>query len=103
MAEVKRHHKKKVTLTKRSKKAAEKLKKDTNASNKEVVATVAKELKTTKSALDKTRASKAVVLTELAALKDSSKRLTVYTKAIAAADKALNKPAKKRRKKKAAK
>ncbi|MFK5948141.1 MAG: L,D-transpeptidase family protein, partial [Methylococcales bacterium] len=49
---------------------------------------------------DKARASKAVVMTELAALKVSSKRLTAYTKAIAAADKTINKPAKKRRKRK---
>jgi len=103
LAEVKRHTKKKTTLTKRSKTAAAKLKKDTNAANKKAVATVAKELKATKAALDKARASKAVVLTELAALKAASKRLTAYTKAIAAADKALNKPAKKRRKRKATK
>ena len=103
LAEVKRHLKKKSTLTKRSKTAAAKLKKDTNAANKKAVAAVAKELKATKAALDKARASKTVVLTELAALKAASKRLTAYTKAIAAANKVLNKPAKKRRKKKATK
>ena len=48
--------------------------------------------------MDKTRASKAVVLTELASLKAASKRLTAYTKAITAADKVLNKPAKRRSK-----
>ena len=98
LAEVKRHTRKKATLTKRNKTAAAKLKKDANAANKKAVAGVAKELKATKAALDKARASKAVVMTELAALKVSSKRLTAYTKAIAAADKVLNKPAKKRRK-----
>ena len=100
LTEVKRHLKKKVTITKRSKAAAAKLKKDTNAANKKAVAAVAKELNATKAVLDKTRASKAVVLTELASLKSASKRLTAYTKAIAAADKVLNKPAKKRIKRK---
>jgi len=103
LAEVKRHLKKKTTLTKRNKTAAAKLKKDANAANKKAAATVAKELKSTKAALDKARTNKAVVLTELAALKSASKRLGAYTKAIAAADKVLNKPAKKRRKKRAAK
>ncbi len=102
-AEVKRHTKKKATLTKRNKTAAAKLKKESNAANKKAVTAVAKELKTTKVALDKARASKAVVSTELSALKSAAKRLTAYTKAIAAADKVLNKPAKKRRKKKTGK
>ncbi len=102
-AEIKRHTKKKATLTKKSKTAATKLKKDTNAANKKAVAAVTKELKSTKAALDKARASKAVVSTELASLKAASKRLTAYTKAIAAADKVLNKPAKKRRKRKTTK
>jgi len=103
LAEVKLHLKKKATLTKRSKAATAKLKKDTNAANKKAVAAIAKELKSTKAALDKARASKTVVLTELAALKVSSKRLTAYTKVISATDKALNKPAQKRRKKRVAK
>ena len=102
-AEIKRHTKKKTTLTKRNKTAAAKLKKDTNAANKKAVAAVAKDLKSTKVALDKARASKAVVSTELAALKSVSKRLNAYTNAIAAADKILNKPVKKRRKKKVTK
>ncbi len=71
--------------------------------NKKAVAAVAKELNATKNALDKTRVSKAAVSAELAALKAAAKRLTAYTKAIAAADKVLNKPVKKRKKKKVAK
>ncbi len=102
-SEIKRHVKKKTTLTKKSKTAAAKLKKDTNTANKKAAATVVKELKSTKAALDKARASKAVVLTELASLTAASKRLTAYTKAIAVADKTLNRPAKKRRKRKIAK
>lgn len=97
LAEVRRHLKKKTTLTKRSKTASAKLKKDANAANRNAVATITKELKTTQSALDKARTGKAVVLTELASLRIASKRLNSYSKAIASCDKALNKPAKKRR------
>ncbi len=102
-AEVKRQLKKKATLTKRNKTAAAKKKKDANAINRKAAATVAKELKSTKSALDKARASNAVISSELGELKIASKRLTAYTKAIAAADKVLNKPAKKRKKRKSTK
>ncbi len=98
-AEVKRFTKKKTTLTKRNKTAAAKVKKDANAANKKAAASVAKDVKATKSALDKARANKAVVAEELAALKAASKRLTAYTKAISAADKVLNKVAKKKKKK----
>ena len=101
--EVKRLTKKKAVLTKRSKTAAARLKKDANAINKKAMATVTKDKKATQSALDKARTSKAVVSTELAALKAASKRLTAYTKSIAAIEKVLNKPAKKRIKRKAAK
>lgn len=103
LAEVRRHLKKKTTLTKRSKTASAKLKKDANAANRKAVATITKELKTTQSALDKARTGKAVVLTELASLRIASKRLNDYLKAIASCDKALNKPAKKRRKAKKSK
>ena len=102
-AEVKRHLKKKATLTKRNKTAAAKQKRDANAVNRKAAATVAKELKSTKVVLGKARASKAALLSELGELKVASKRLTAYTKAIAAADKALNKPAKKRKKRKSTK
>jgi hypothetical protein len=103
LADVKRHLKKKTILTKRSKTAAAKLKKESNAVNRKAVAAVTKELKATNAALNKARTSKAAVLTELAALKSASKRLTAYTRSISALDKVLNKPAKKRIKKKAAK
>ena len=96
-AEVKRHSKKKMTLTKRNKTATTKNKKLPNAANKKAAAAVVKELNSTKAALDKSRANKAVVTTELAALRAAAKRLNAYTKAIAAADKVLNKPVKKKR------
>ncbi len=99
-AEIKRHAKKKAVLTKRRKATAAKLKKIANAENKKSVAAVTKEMKSVQSALDKARASKSAVSTELAALKASSKRLTAYTKAISAIDKVLNKPVKKKRAKK---
>jgi len=97
LAEINRHLKKKATLTKRNKTASAKLKKEANATNKSAVAAVVKELTATNAALTKVRTSKAAVLTELALLRSSSKRLNAYTKAITAADKIINKPAKKRR------
>jgi len=102
-AEVKRHSKKKMTLTKRNKTATAKNKNSPNAANKKAAAAVVKELKSTKAALDKSRANKAVVTTELAALRSAAKRLNAYTKAIAAADKILNKPVKKKRRTKKSK
>ena len=97
-AECKRHMKKKSTLTKRSKTAQAKYKKSPDAAGKKAIATVTKELKVTESALAKARNTKAGLIVEWDALKVASKRLTAYTKAIATADKALNKPTKKRRK-----
>jgi hypothetical protein len=97
-AECKRHMKKKSTLTKRSKTASDKYKKSPDAASKKAVAAVTKELKATVTALGKARATKAVQLVELDSIKKSSKRLTAYTKGIAAADKVLNKPTKNRRK-----
>lgn len=101
--EVKRHTKKKATLAKRIKTATTKFKKDANAANKKAVAAVTKEMITIKSALDKSRAHKALVALELSALKAASKRLTAYTKAVAAADKILNKPVPKKKKRKTTK
>ena len=97
-AEVKRHSKKKATLSKRKKTASTRQKKNPNAENRKAVTAVIKEIKSTGSALDKARASKAVTSTELSALKSAEKRLSAYTKAIAAADKVLNKPKKRRKK-----
>lgn len=102
-ADVKRHTKKKATLAKRVKTAAARLRKDANATNKKAAAAVTKELNGIKSALDKSRAHKALVAMELSALNAAKKRLDSYTKAVAAADKVLNKPVKKKKKRKAAK
>ena len=96
-AECKTLMKRKSALTKRSKTATAKYKKAPDAASKKAVATVAKDIKTTVSALDKARKTKASLIIEWDGLKIASKRLTAYTKGIAAADKILNKPAKKRR------
>ena len=61
------------------------------------VISVTKELKATDTALVKARANKKAILEELALLKAAAQRLNAYTKAIATADKALNKPVKKKR------
>lgn len=97
--QIKQYTKKKATLTKRNKTAAARLKRDPSAVNKKAAATVSKDLNAIKTALEKTRANKTALSTELSALKAAAKRLTAYTKGINAADKVLNKPAKKKRKK----
>jgi len=61
------------------------------------------ELAATRKALAKTRAAKAINSPELAALKAAQRQANAYSKAIAQADKALNKPKKKRRKRAARK
>ena len=101
--EVKRQTKKKGVLAKRNVAAKAKLKKVADATNKKLVSTVGKELKSVTSAQSKARVSKAIVATELASLKVAQKRLNAYSKAIAAADKVLNKPVKKRAKTKKSK
>ena len=98
-AEVKRHTKKRSTLTKRKKTTAARQKSNPNAENRKALAAVVKELKTTISAQDKARTNKAKTTDELTALRDASKKLNAYSKAIAAADRALNKPKKKVRRK----
>jgi hypothetical protein len=97
LAEVRRHLRKKRALTKRAATANNKLKKESNAENRKALAAVTKELKVADTALAKARANKKAILEELALLKAAAKRLNAYTKAIATADKALNKPVKKKR------
>ena len=98
-AEVKRHTKKRSILTKRKKAATTKQKSNPNAANRKALATVVKELKSTISAQEKARTNKTKTTEELNGLRDASKRLNAYSKAIAAADRVLNKPKKKARRK----
>jgi hypothetical protein len=100
--EGRRLSKKRVTLIKRRKAAAAKAQKDPVAANKAALKAVDKELAAIRKAAAKNRTVKAANFDELSGLRTSCKRLNAYTKAIAAADKALNKPKKKVRRRKAA-
>lgn len=101
-AEGKRLGKKRVTLIKRRKAAAAKAQKDPVAANKNALKAVDKELAAIRKAAAKNKTVKAANFDELSGLRTSCKRLNAYTKAIAAADKVLNKPRKKTKKRKAA-
>ncbi len=100
--EGRRLSKKRVTLIKRRKAAAAKAQKDPVAANKAALKAVDKELAAIRKAAAKNRTVKAANFDELSGLRTSCKRLNAYTKAIAAADKALNKPKKKVRRRKVA-
>ncbi len=101
-AEGKRLSKKRVTLIKRRKAASAKAQKDPVAVNKNALKAVDKELAAIRKAAAKNKAIKAANFDELSGLRVSCRRLNAYTKAIAAADRALNKPKKKTKKRKAA-
>jgi hypothetical protein len=100
--EGKRLSKKRVTLAKRRKAAAARAQKDPVVANKSALKAVDKELAAIRKEVAKNRAAKAANFEELSGLRTSCRRLTAYTKAIAAADKVLNKPKKKTKKRKAA-
>ena len=97
-AESRRLNKKRATLVKRSKVAAVKAKADPSAATRKALREAVTELAATRKALAKTRAAKAVNTPELAALKVAQRQANAYGKAIAQADKVLNKPKKKRKK-----
>ena len=96
-------NKKRASLMKKVKTATNKMKKDANAANKKAVATIKKDIAAIKKEVAKHKSVKTVVSEELAALKLASKRAAAYAKAVTGADKVLNKPKKKKRKKKTAK
>ncbi|MFO7603930.1 MAG: hypothetical protein R6X06_08965 [Gammaproteobacteria bacterium] len=103
VAESKRFAKKRATLTKRKQTAASRLKKTPNADNRKALTAVSKELASVKKAGDKARAAAAANNEELKAVKTSLRQATAYLNVIEKADKVLNKPKKKRRKKRAVK
>ena len=96
---VKRLSKRRATLLKRKKTTANKLSREPNRENRSAFKAVQKELATTKKELDKARVAKAANLAELTTMRAAQKRANAYKKAIASADKTLNKPKKARRKK----
>ncbi len=100
--EARRLSKKRVTLIKRRKTAAAKAQKDPIAANKKALNAVDKELAAIRKAAAKNKVVKAARFEELSGLRVSCRRLSAYSKAVIAADKVLNKPKKKTRRRKAA-
>lgn len=99
-AESKHLAKKRAILMKRKKGAASKVKKDPSAANKKAVKDIEKELATVVKLSAKLKPAKVSNAAELVALKTNQKKLAAYVKGIEQADKALNKPKKKKRKSK---
>jgi len=98
----KRLNKKRAALMKKSRSAAKRLKKDANAANKKAATIIKKDIAVIKKEAEKVNKLKSIASEELATLKAASKRAIAYVKGVTSADKALNKPKKKRRKKKVA-
>jgi len=103
LAESKRLAKKLATLMKKKKTARAAVNKDSSAANRKAVKSIEKDISANKKEAAKITAEKSQAITELSALKVVSKRASVYVKALTSADKGLNKPKRKRKKKKAVK
>lgn len=95
--------KKRATLAKRKKATSAKLKKSPNAETRKLLKVTVKELNTVKALAAKSAAAKSANTEELAGLKTQTKRTRAYLTVLEKADKVLNKPKKKSRKKRAKK
>jgi len=102
-AEGKRLSKKRATLTKRKKATSAKLKKTNDAATRKLLKATTAELNSVKKVAAKSSASRSANSAELKGLKAQAKRARAYISVLEKADKVLNKPAKKRRKKRAKK
>ena len=94
-----RLNKKRAVLMKRKKTAAAKQKKNPSAENKKSVQSVEKELTAISKDIAKVKPIKESNAVELKALREWLKRASAYTRGIESADKVLNKPKKKARRK----
>ncbi len=92
--------KKRAVLMRKKKTAANKVKMDPNAANRKNVKQIENEIAAVKKEAARIAGQKATLTPEITALRAISKRTTAYTKALEQADKVLNKPSKKRRRKK---
>ena len=97
-ATTKRLSRKRATLAKRKRLSAKRAKAAPSGETRKALRAVTKELATTKTQLVKARAVQGVNAVELAALKAAQRRASAYAKAIAQAEKSLNKPTKRRQK-----
>ena len=102
-AEGKRLSKKRATLSKRIKTTAAKFKKTGDAATRKLHKAATTELNSVKKLAAKSSAARSAIAEELRGLKAHTKRSKAYVAAHAKADKVLNKPVKKRRKKRASK
>lgn len=89
-----RLRKKRMTLMKRKKAAANRLRKDKNAINRKALNAVVKEIAGIAKLFNKATVAKDTVAAELSGLKADQRRLVAYVKALGQADKALNTPKK---------
>ena len=103
LAENKRISKKTAVLSKKKKAAATRLKKCPSAANRKAVNVITKELAALKKIGVSTRAASSANSEELKAIKASVKQAAAYLTVIVKADKLLNKPKKKRAKKRVVK
>lgn len=94
-----RLRKRRVSLMGKKKRAVAANKKNSTADTRKLVRSITSELAKVGKELAKTTASRSVVTTELAALKESQKALAAYVKGIATADRAIAKSKKKGRRK----
>ncbi len=99
LAENKRITKKRAVLSRKKKAAANRLKKTPNAENRKAVNSISKELTAVSKAGVKARAAKSANAEELNSVKTSLKQASAYIAQMAKADKQLNKPKKKRARK----
>ncbi len=97
LAESKRISKKRAILIRRKKTTSMKLKKVADAATRKILRDVEKELAAIKKVGEKVRASKTSLAEELKGLKENQKRAATYLNVIEKADKILNKPKKKKR------
>ncbi|VAW76190.1 hypothetical protein MNBD_GAMMA12-1852 [hydrothermal vent metagenome] len=102
-AESKRYSKKGSTLSRRKKTLSAKFKKTADAATKKMIATTDKEIAAVKKLAAKCSAAKSENSEELKGLKANTKRSKAYLSVLTKVDRILNKPKKKKARKKAVK
>ncbi len=101
-ASSKRLSKKRMTLNKRKKTATARLKKDGTAVNRKALSAVVKELGMVTREIARTKKTKDANNAELTGLRETVKRAKAYMKGVTSADRVLNKPKRKTRRRKTA-
>jgi hypothetical protein len=99
IASVKRLNKKRAALAKRAQTAAARWKKSASAEHKKALGSIQKELVAVRKLLVKTRSERGAAAAELAVVKSVKRKVAAHAGAVGQADKVLNKPKKKQKKK----